>query len=94
MKRTPDAIVSRSLAAILGGYLIANLVGIAATSIAYAPQAEGILIGMTLSFAIYAAAAIWAFAARSAKQAWGGLLLTGVIALLLIGLAHLASDTQ
>jgi hypothetical protein len=83
-------ILSRTVAAIAGGYLLASLSAIGGAVWLEGPRAEAVLTGMLLSFAIYAGAVIWVFAARSAWLAWTGLivpsallggtlLLTGVI---------------
>ena len=66
-------ILSRCVAAILGGYLLAALVAIGCALWLGPPRAEAVLVGMLLSFAVYAGAVIWVFAARSARRAWAGL---------------------
>jgi hypothetical protein len=66
-------LVSRILAALVGGYALAALGSVAALALPVsAPQ--GVLTGMLASFAIYAGAVVWVFAARSARRAWAGLL--------------------
>lgn len=67
-------LVSRVVAALLGGYALAALSSAAALALPLSkPQA--VLTGMLASFAIYAAAVIWVFAVRSALKAWAGLIL-------------------
>lgn len=82
-------IAARAAAAILGGYTLAALASVAlalALPAAFGvPRAEAVTWGLLLSFAVYAAAAMWAFAARSAARAWAGL----ALAALLLGLPAL-----
>ncbi|MFC7689281.1 DUF3649 domain-containing protein [Paeniroseomonas aquatica] len=59
-------ILSRCIAAVLGGYLLAALVAIGCALWLGPPRAEAVLVGMLLSFAVHAGAVIWVFAARSA----------------------------
>lgn len=70
-------VVSRVVAAVLGGYGVAALASVAALALPMAP-AQAVLTGMLASFAVYAAAVVWCFAARSASRAWGGLLLVAL----------------
>ncbi len=75
------ALVSRIVAAVLGGYALAALASVAALTLPISkPQA--VLTGMLASFAIYAGAVIWVFAVRSARRAWAGLLAVAVPLLL------------
>ena len=69
------AVASRALAAIGGGYALSAL---AATAMAlYLPlhRAEAVITGTLASFVVYTCAVMWAFAARNAWRAWGGLVL-------------------
>lgn len=71
-------LVSRIVAAILGGYALAALASVAALALPIArPQA--VLTGMLASFALYAGAVIWVFAVRSATRAWVGLLMAAAV---------------
>lgn len=72
-------LVSRCLAAILGGYLLASLVAVGCALWLGPPRAEAVLTGMMLSFVVHACAVLWVFAARSAARAWAGLALPGVL---------------
>lgn len=65
-------LISRLVAAILGGYSLAALASIAVLALPM-NKGQAVLTGMLLSFAIYAAAVIWVFAVRSAGRAWVGL---------------------
>lgn len=70
-------IVSRIVAAIVGGYALAALTSVAALSLPLSPS-EGVLTGMLTSFLVYTGAVIWVFAVRSARRAWAGLLVAAV----------------
>ncbi|MDM5180470.1 DUF3649 domain-containing protein [Massilia sp. DJPM01] len=69
---------SRALAAILGGYLLAAasaLLALLLPRVLGTGRADAVIGATLASFAIYAGAVIWVFAARSAARAWLGLLL-------------------
>lgn len=67
------ALVSRIAAALFGGYALAALASVATLALPMSkPQA--VLMGMLVSFIVYAGAVIWVFATRSAWRAWAGLL--------------------
>ena len=73
------AVASRAMAAIGGGYALSAL---AATALAlYLPlhRAEAVITGTLASFVLYTCAVLWAFAARSAWRAWGGLALPSLL---------------
>ncbi|MCS4294598.1 hypothetical protein M2375_002831 [Comamonas sp. BIGb0152] len=74
------AVASRLLAGSLGGYALAQLLPVAlVASLAPAlPRADAVLVAMQLSFAVYALALMTAFAARSARRAWAGMLLASL----------------
>lgn len=72
------AVTSRLLAALAGGYLLANAVAIFLARLLLLgsmARADGVLTAVFVSFLIYVGAVIWAFAARNATRAWVGLLL-------------------
>lgn len=72
--RSAGPLVSRIVAALLGGYALAALFSVAVLALPMSrPQA--VLTGMLASFAIYAGAVIWVFAVRSALKAWVGLII-------------------
>lgn len=72
--RATGPLVSRIVAALVGGYALAALFSVAVLALPLSrPQA--VLTGMLASFAIYAGAVIWVFAVRSALKAWAGLLI-------------------
>lgn len=75
--RRKAPVASRIVAALFGGYALAALGSVAALALPMSkPQA--VLTGMLASFAIYAGAVVWVFAARSALRAWAGLLVAAV----------------
>lgn len=65
-------LVSRIVAALLGGYALAAVASVAAVSLPM-PTPDAVLTGMLASFLIYAGAVVWVFAVRSAWRAWAGL---------------------
>ncbi|WP_394559594.1 DUF3649 domain-containing protein [Aquipseudomonas alcaligenes] len=67
---TPWSIAARVLAALIGGYALAY--GFAAFFSVYLPLArpDRVAFAGMLSFAVWTAAAIYAFAARRALHAW------------------------
>ena len=66
-------ILSRTAAAVLGGYGLASLVAACCALGLGPPRSEAVLTGMLLSYAVHACAAMYAFAACSAWRAWGGI---------------------
>ncbi|RDD69126.1 DUF3649 domain-containing protein [Paracoccus versutus] len=68
------SVASRSLAAILGGYLAANLFVPAFARLVPMPPRDAAQLALMLSFVVFAAASVWAFACRSAARAWAGIL--------------------
>jgi len=92
MRRSPDSVLSRSIAAIVGGYAVSNLVAIAFATALPMVQAEAVMTSMMLSFLFYALAAIWAFSAKTAMLGWAGMIVTGLIALLIWGAYSLAES--
>lgn len=81
-------ILLRVLAALPGGYALSALF---ATAVAMLPMArmDAVLAGMMGSFAVYAGAVVWVFAARSALRAWTGL---AIVAAPLLGLLLLQGN--
>ncbi len=82
------AIASRTLAAVLGGYLLAAA-STAALAVALAqalPRVEAVVWATLLSWLVYALGAGWAFWARSAWSAWAGVALPAGV----LGLAAMA----
>ncbi|WP_315122634.1 hypothetical protein [Comamonas antarctica] len=67
-------LLSRVLAAVLGGYLLASALGVFIGT-AFAAGADSVLAGVQLGFVIYVGAVIWAFSPVPLRQVWAGLLL-------------------
>lgn len=74
-------VVSRTVAAIGGGYVLAALFSVAVLALPMT-RSQAVITGMLASFAIYTCAVIWVFAVRSAWRAWGGLLVAALPLLL------------
>jgi hypothetical protein len=72
-------IAARVLAAIVGGYGLASLMSIVLSRVLPLPHASAVMTGMLLSFLFYACCALWAFAARTARAAWLGLIVPGAL---------------
>lgn len=77
-------VASRTAAAILGGYVLAALSAAALPLVLPGDRADAVLTGTMLSFVIYVCAALWAFAARSARSAWLGLAPGSIIAIAIL----------
>ncbi|MEQ1580809.1 MAG: DUF3649 domain-containing protein [Steroidobacteraceae bacterium] len=75
---TKWSVVSRVVAAVGGGYLLASLMSIVVSRVVPLPHASAVMTGMLLSFLFYACAALWVFAARNARVAWAGLIALAV----------------
>lgn len=75
--RRVGPLCSRIVAALFGGYALAALGSMAALALPM-DKPQAVLTGMLASFAIYAGAVVWVFAARSALRAWAGLLAAAV----------------
>lgn len=69
------SVLSRAIAAMIGGYALATMLSILLSRLLPMPRAQAVATAMLLSFAIYTAAVLWVFAARTTYRAWGGLLL-------------------
>ncbi|RZJ26520.1 MAG: DUF3649 domain-containing protein [Haliea sp.] len=71
-------VASRTVAAILGGYVLSALVATVSAIYYPATRAEAAIFGMLASFVIYTLAVMWVFAVRTAWRAWLGLLLPSI----------------
>lgn len=79
----------RLLAALVGGYALANLLPLAITLWLPLARISNTVTALLLSFAVYVAAILWAFAAPSGWRAIGGMLWVGIPAALLIAVREL-----
>jgi hypothetical protein len=66
-------VLSRSLAAILGGYALATSTGALLAVALPMARSQAVLTGMLTAIVVCACAALWAFAVRSAWKAWWGI---------------------
>ncbi|TBU71723.1 DUF3649 domain-containing protein [Phytopseudomonas daroniae] len=66
-------VVSRVLAAILGGYAVAYAFTAALARLLPLAKVDALIVASLLSFAIYTLAILWAFCAASAWRAWAGM---------------------
>ena len=81
MKKSPSCIVQRSVAAIIGGFINANLSAMALFKLIPGDQTNAILLVMITSFLCYALIVIWVFAAANIKHVYIGLLSIAVLSL-------------
>ncbi|WP_459000991.1 DUF3649 domain-containing protein [Stenotrophomonas sp. PSU_St103] len=70
-------LVSRIIAALFGGYVLAALCSIAALALPIDGR-QAVFTGMLASFLLYAGAVVWVFAVRSAWRAWLGLIVAAL----------------
>ncbi len=93
--RRPHPVLSRTVAGLGGGYLLASAGAILVTALCAGGGAgklggDAMLAGALVGMALYVLAIIWAFATGSAARAWGGMLLLtallGLPGLLLLAL--------
>jgi hypothetical protein len=91
--RAPDyrrtaGIAARAAAAIGGGYALASLAAVALALILPLNRMDAVLVGMMAGLVVFAAAAIWAFAARSAMRACIGIIAAALPLAALAMLGH------
>ncbi len=77
--RVGFTVTSRTLAAVIGGYALAHVLPIFFAVLIPLTKSDAVLLASQASFLIYAAAAIWAFAARTAWYAWVGILVPALV---------------
>ncbi|KAA5844463.1 DUF3649 domain-containing protein [Pseudomonas chlororaphis] len=82
------AVISRVLAAVFGGYLLAALSSICLTLLLPVSRADAVFGGMMASFLFYLVAVLWCFACRTAWQAWFGLMLPALVLAAISALAY------
>lgn len=76
-------LLSRSAAAIFGGYALTSAAVIFLGAVLPLPKSQAILAASLASFAVYTAAIVWVFAVQDNRRAWLGLLLPAVVLTLL-----------
>lgn len=72
-------VLSRSLAAILGGYALASATTAFLALALPGARSEAVLTGMLVGIAVCACAALWAFATRTALRAWLGIAVSAIV---------------
>ena len=77
------AVLSRTLAAVGGGYVLTTLATMVAARFLPMGRADAVMTATMLSFAVFTCAVIWVCAARSAWRAWCGLALPALALALL-----------
>ena len=70
---TYSEVVSRIVAAVGGGYVLANLGAIALYHALPTSHDSSLQLALLASFPVYAAAVVWSFAARTSARVWWGL---------------------
>ncbi len=73
------SVASRIAAATAGGYAFATAVAVLLSRVLPMPLADAVLAMTLASFGAYATAILWAFAARSPRVAWFGLLVPAAL---------------
>ena len=89
MARRPLAIASRAAAAALGGYATAAAATAWLSAALPLSRAEAVMTATMSSFAVYAGAVLWAFAADTALRAWIGIAVPGFVCLAAVLLLRL-----
>lgn len=72
-------VFSRSMAAIFGGYALASSSAVFLAVALPGARGQAVLTGMLVAIVVAACAALWAFATRSALQAWLGIALPALV---------------
>ncbi|MBA1204547.1 iron transporter [Pseudomonas capeferrum] len=83
MSKTPAwlAILSRSAAALLGGYAFSYAVTAFLARVLPLAAGDAVIVSTLLAFAFYTGVILWAFATRDAWRAWIPMVLAGPLAL-------------
>ena len=77
-------VCSRVIAAIIGGYVLSNLLSILLSYILPGSPSDGVMTGMVISFAVYGAVIIWVYSVKSLQQVWRNLLITSAVCAIII----------
>lgn len=72
-------VLSRALAAIVGGYALAATCAMLLAVALPLPRGQAVLTGMLVAIVVCACAALWAFATRTALRAWAGILIPATL---------------
>ena len=65
--------LSRTIAAIVGGYVFSNLLAVLTSYLLPMQTADSVLLSLQLSFLFYSIVIIWVFSTKTAGKAWLGL---------------------
>ena len=90
--QTSLGVLSRSMAAIVGGYVLSNLLATLTSYLLLMPTVDSVLLSLQLSFLFYSIVIIWVFSAKTAGKAWLGLLIACAISAVCLYLAMLESS--
>ena len=77
-------VLSRLIAAIIGGYILSNLLSVSLSYMLPGSPADGVMTGMVVSFAVYAAVVVWVYSVKSLLQVWQNLLITSAVCAIII----------
>ena len=77
-KRPWLGVLSRSCAAIFGGYAMASASSLLLARLLATPS-QAVLTGMMIGILVCACAALWAFATANAWRAWAGILVPTIV---------------
>ena len=67
------SMLSRTIAAIVGGYVFSNLLAVLTSYLLPMQTADSVLLSLQLSFLFYSIVIIWVFSTKTAGKAWLGL---------------------
>ncbi|MFJ4385606.1 iron transporter [Pseudomonas sp. NPDC089408] len=75
-------ILSRSAAALLGGYALSYAASACLARVLPLPAGDAVIVATLPAFIVYTAAILWAFASRDALRAWAPLVLAAPLSLI------------
>ncbi|QGZ30392.1 DUF3649 domain-containing protein [Stutzerimonas stutzeri] len=78
----PWPVISRTLAAVLGGYVFTYCCTAAMARLLPFAKSDAVVVATLAAFILYTAAILWAFGCRSAWRAWAGLALAAPMAVI------------
>ncbi len=67
------SVLSRTIAAIIGGYVLSNLLAVLISYLLPMQTADSVLLSLQLSFLFYSIVIIFVFSTKTAGKAWLGL---------------------
>lgn len=73
------SVLSRTIAAIIGGYVLSNLLAVLTSYLLPMQTADSVLLSLQLSFLFYGIVIIFVFSTKTAGKAWLGLLIACAI---------------